>query len=175
MAKEAKDTKKLIIGIVGAVAAIAIIVVVAIVILKNKKPTLNDDYFKSDGSKLVISIDGDASESGLVKQHQVYTYEGEKITGFKSYAEFESTEKAKEAYDKYNSAEEFKSEFKNVEIDGKYVILTVPEEQYKDLTTSTIKSYIDLLESVKNANLEATSVEGTEESAEEATEGESEE
>ena len=53
MAKEAKDTKKLIIGIVGAVAAIAIIVVVAIVILKNKKPTLNDDYFKSDGSKLV--------------------------------------------------------------------------------------------------------------------------
>jgi len=171
MATEAKDNKKLILGIVGAVAAIAVIVVVAVVILKNKKPVLNDDYFKSDGSKLVISIDGNASENGLIKQHQVYTYSGETITGFKSYAEFDSADSAKKVYDNYKSSSEFSSEFKDIELDGKYVILTVPEEQYKDLTTSTIKSYIELLESVKNADLESTTDEGTGEGEESVENG----
>ncbi len=153
MAKEAKDNKKLIICICSAVVAIIAIVVIAIVIIKNTKPALNDDYFKSDDTKLVITIDGgDTGEYSAVKQHQVYNFSGEKITGLKSYAEFENADEAKLAYDNYKTTKE--GDFKAIELDGKYVIFTVDEAQYKDLTTSAIKQYIELFESLKNANFE---------------------
>lgn len=157
MATEAKNNKNLIIGICGAVVAIAIIVVVAVFVLKNKKPTLNDDYFKSDGSKLVISMDADASqENAAVKQHQVYTYSGETITGLKSYLEFETADAAKAAYDSYKNTGEDGS-ISKVELDGKYIVMTIAEEQYKELTTTAVKGYIELFESIKNAALEETS------------------
>ena len=153
MAKEAKDNKKLIICICSAVVAIIAIVVVAIVIIKNTKPVLNDDYFKSDDTKLVITIDGgDTGEYSAVKQHQVYTYSGDKITGLKGYAEFVSADEAKLAYDNYKATND--GDFNSIELDGKYIIFTIGEEQYKDLTTSAVKQYIELFESLKNINLE---------------------
>ena len=153
MATEAKNNKKLIFGIVGAVAIIAIIAVVVIVIIKNQKPALGDNYFKSDDTKLVITIDGDSSAAGgAVKQHQVYNYSGDKITGFKTYAEFASNDDAKKAYDKYmESNQDITDTFTSVELDGKYIVMTAKEEQFKELTTSAIKSYIEIYESMKNS------------------------
>ena len=155
MAKEAKDNKKLIICICSAVVAIIAIVVIAIVIIKNTKPVLNDDFFKSDDTKLVITIDGsDTGEYSAVKQHQVYNFSGDKITGLKSYAEFANADEAKLAYDNYKSTNGDGGDFSNIELDGKYIILTISEEQYKDLTTSAVKQYIELFESLKNINLD---------------------
>ena len=160
MAKEeAKNNKKLILGICGAIVAIVVIVVVVVVLLNNKKPTLNDDYFKSDDTKLVITLEGEAGEENSpVKQHQVYTYSGDTITGLKSYAEFANADDAKKAYDDYKASGDTDT-FTNIELDGKYIIMTVPEDQYKELTTSAVKSYIELFESIKNGALNT----GTEE------------
>lgn len=164
MAKEAKSNKNLIIGICSAVVVIAIIAVVAFVIIKNQKPALNDQYFVSDDSKLVISMDVDDESSDSaspIKQHQVYTYSGDTITGLKNYVEFATEADAKAAYDTYKNSDETSEWFADIELNGKYIIMTSAEEQYKDLTTSAVKQYIELFESLKNLNVD------TEETSEE--------
>ena len=82
MPKGSKNKKNLIYGIIGGIAAVAVIAVIIVVIVLNSKPALNDDFFKSDGSKYVLTVDfreGQDESEGTdelapIKSHAVYRY-----------------------------------------------------------------------------------------------------
>ena len=162
MAKRAarKDNKSIITGV--CVALVAIIVVVAIVIIaRNGANTLNDDYFKSDGTKYVLTYETDSididSEEGEeyipTKTHIVYTYSGDEITGMKSYAEFADAATAEKAYQQLKDSDE--EEAKNAELKGKYIIFTNDKSEYEELTASQIKERIELMETLKNMDTDS--------------------
>ncbi len=169
--KSKKDNKGLIIGCVCAVVAVIIVIVVAIVLVMSGKQ-LNDSYFVSDGEKYVLTIDTDDTviddedtEYAPGKTHLVYYYSGDEITGMKVYYEYKDAETAKAALDEMK--EEAGDELGDAEVDGKYVIITAPADQYEDLTASDVKSQIEFMETLKNTNLDD---EGDEEEDSEETE-----
>lgn len=174
MATEANKKKNLIIGACAGVAAIIAIVLVVVFVV-NRKPALNDDYFKSDGSKYVINMitgSEDSDDYTPLKTHIVYEYSGDSITGLKSYYEYKTEDLAKLSYEAYKAVgESDDSSFKSVEQDGKFVIITAKEDDYKSLTTEQIKQQVELYEKYSNGNYEEEETEDTtEEPTEESTE-----
>lgn len=167
MAKRAKkDNKNMIIGCIC--AAVVVIVVIVVAVTLATRSGLNDDYFKSDGTKYVLTIESDemgGSEDNYnpVRTHIVYTYSGDEITGMKTYGEFANADKAKEAYNAIKDAGE---DMANYALDGKYIIVTGTEDQYKDMKASDVKAQIEFMESLKN--IDTSSLETSESS--EATE-----
>ena len=151
MAEEAnaKNKNKLIAIIVGAVLAIAI-VVVAVVLINNRGETLDDNFFKTDNSKIVISNSGDGSDPSVAKKvHQVYFVDGDKITGLKIYSEFESEQAAKDADARPEIAEAMKSgNYKDHKVQGKFIIITLNDTMYKDVTVEQLRSTAELLNKV---------------------------
>lgn len=159
MAEKAKASKKsnknLIIGICAAVAVVAIIIVAVVLATRGG---LNDDYFVSDGTKYVLTIESDdtsetSDESAPLKTHLVYTYEGDKITGMKSYYVYADANTAKAAYDAMKEAGGEEAE--GIELNGKYIIMTAEEDVYKDLTTSDVKQQIEFMEMLKNMDTDS--------------------
>lgn len=155
MAKEAKkDNKNMIIGSICAVIVVVVVIIVAVVLV-TRNGGINDDYFKSDGTKYVLTIDsesvGETAENTYnpVKTHIVYTYSGDQITGMKTYGEFKDNDAAKKAFDAIKEAGE---DMTNYVVDGKYIIVTATEDQYKNLTTNDVKAQIEFMESLKNSN-----------------------
>ncbi len=150
-----KDNKNLIIGIC-CLAVVALAAIVAVVLVSNSG--LNDGYFVSDDTKYVFTLESDEKdlsedEDAPVKTHIVYTYEGDKVTGLKSYYVYADADKAKTAFDKMKeSAGE--EESNSIELNGKYIIITAEEDVYKDLTASDVKQQIEFMESLKNTNTE---------------------
>ena len=157
--KSTKNNKNMIIGC--CVAAVAVIAIIIAVIVINANKGLSDAYFVSDGSKYVLTMDADEmdldgeEEFAPVKTHIVYTYSGDEITGMKAYYEFADEATAKKAFDYYNDADS-SEEFKEVALDGKYVILTANESDYENLTASDVKQQIEFMEMLKNVDLEDT-------------------
>lgn len=157
--KSTKNNKNLIIGCCVAVAVIIAIIITVVVLSANKG--LSDAYFVSDDSKYVLTMDADemgfeeGEEFTPVKTHVVYTYSGDEITSMKAYYEFADEATAKKAFDYYNSADT-SEEFKEVALDGKYVILTANESEYEDLTASDVKQQIEFMEMLKNMNVDDT-------------------
>ena len=155
MAKQTKENKKnLIIGLCIAAAVILLIVVTILLVLRNNQ-TLNDSYFVSDDTKYVLTLNTedvsmDDEQYNPIKTHLVYTYSGDNITGLKAYYEYKDNDTAKLAAD-YLKESYVEEEAKNqISIDGKYVIFTASEEEYKDLTASDVKQQIELMELIKN-------------------------
>ena len=165
MAENAKNKKNtgLIVGICCAVAAVVIVVVLAVVLAtRGGIGGVSDMYFTSDGSKYVLTLESSdivtsEGEIAPVKMHLVYYYNGDLITGEKSYYEFADTETAKSAYEFYkeNSGEAYE----NVALDGKYVVLTAKAEDYDGITATDIKQQIEFMEMLKGMTFD----EGTEE------------
>lgn len=156
-AKKSKDNKNLIIGICAA-AAVVVVIILAVVLV-NRNPALSDAYFVSDGTKYVLTIESDTEELENdeytpLKTHLVYTYSGDTVTGMKTYYEYGDASSAKKAFDALK--EELGDEATAMEINGKYIIITADEESYKDTTASDVKKQIDLMESLKNMNLNDT-------------------
>ncbi len=154
MAKRSKNNKNLIIGICSAVAAVAVIVLVVVLIVVNSG--LNDGYFKTDDSKYVFSVDtselmesSDENTDAPVKIHEVFTHDGETITSHKYYYEYANADAAKNALD--SEIENAGETFEKIEQDGKYIVLTLKEEDYKDLTASQVKDYYELFEKRKES------------------------
>ena len=150
--KKTKDNKNLIIGICAAVVVVFAIVITVVVVSNN---TLNDNYFVSDGTKYVFTLDSEESDLASddltpLKTHLVYTYEGDKVTGMKSYYVYADANAAKTAFDKMKEAGG--EEAKGIELNGKYIIITAEEEVYKDLTASDVKQQIEFMESLKNVD-----------------------
>ncbi len=155
--KTKKNNKNLIIGICTAAVAVVAIVIAIIFIIKGSGPTLNDDYFKSDDTKYVMTINADSSEIDEddddyppVKTHFVYTYSGDKITGLKTYVEYSDASTAEKAFKALKDSDE--EEAKNAELNGKYIIVTNDESEYEDLTPSDVKEQIEFYEKIQNMN-----------------------
>lgn len=156
MAEQAKkkDNKNLIVGICVAVVAL-IVVIVAIVMLGRNNVALNDDYFKSDDTKYVLTVDTDSMDIDTedeeyvpVKTHVVYTYSGDEITGMKSYAEYADAATAEKAFKQLKESDE--EEAKTAELNGKYIVITNDASDYEGLTASDIKERIELMEMLQN-------------------------
>ena len=156
MAKETKkNNKNMIIGICCAVVVVIVVIVACVLATSGNK--LDDSYFVSDGSKYVITMESDdlevdEGEEAYVpaKTHVVYTYSGDEITGMKTYAEYADADLAQKAFDAMVAAGE---DMEGIVVDGKYIVKTNPAEDYQDMTASDVKSYIDMMESLKNMDL----------------------
>ena len=154
--KSRKDNKNLIIGCCAAFVLVVAIIITVVVLNNN---TLNDSYFVSDNTKYVLTIEADEMDSSdeefaPVKTHQVFTYDGDKITSMKTYYVFADGNTAKTAFDalKKELEGQEQEQLANMELNGKYVIVTASEDSYKDLTASDIKQQIEFLEKLKNMN-----------------------
>lgn len=172
MAKKSKDNKNLIIGICAAVVVVVIVAVIAIVLAT--KNSLNDDYFVSDDTKYVLTLESDdvSSDDGKeydpVKTHLVYTYDGDTITGLKTYGVYADADAAKKAFDAMKEAGE---DMSNVTLEGKYIILVNAASEYEGMTASDVKKNIELLEMLKGMG----SGDSTDDSEGDNDEGEGEE
>ncbi len=143
-----KKSKNLIMWICAIVAIIAV-VVVAIILGTRSSVTLNDSYFESDDTKYVITVDAEnmlteGEEYVPVKSHLVYFYSGNDITSFKTYNEYANADTAQKAYEYYKNAD-FSSRYENIEVDGKYLILTNDKSDYEGTTANDIKQQIELI------------------------------
>lgn len=176
MAEDGANNKNKLIAIIsGAVLVIAVIIGI-VVINNNKGEVLNDDFFKTSDSKIVISNTTNSSDSSVAKKvHQVYTIDGDKITGLKVYSEFESEQAAKDADAKPEVAEAMQSGmYKDHKVQGKYIIVTMSDEVYQSLTVEQLKMTAEALEQVIQDGTDQQSQQ-VEETTEETTEEESEE
>ena len=145
----AKNKNKLIAIIAGAALVIAAVVIGIIVINKNKDEVLDDNFFKTSDTKIVMSTTSNSTDPTVAKKvHQVYTIDGDKITGLKVYSEFESEQAAKDADAKPEVAEAMKSgNYKDHKVQGKFIIVTMSDELYKSLTVEQLKMTAQALES----------------------------
>ena len=114
------------------------------------RPTIEDDYFVTDETKTTISLTPDSKDSNntsLVQTHFVYTYDGDNVSGLRTYFEYPDEETAR------NTLESIKDqpEFKGAVVEGKYIVVTADESQYKGLTASDIKQQADALKSFQES------------------------
>ena len=174
MAKKAKkDNKNMIIGVCCAVVVVVVVVIAAVALATSGGNKLNDNYFVSDDTKYVLTIESDESalneddEAAVympIRTHLVYTYEGDTVTGLKSYSEYADAAAAQKAYD---YMVEIGEDLNDAVVEGKYIVMTAPAEQYEGLTASDVKQQIEFMEALQNMNFdeleEAEEVEDTEE------------
>ncbi len=179
MAEEANANKNKLIGIIAGAALVVVAVIVGIVMInKNKGEVLNDDFFKTDDSKIVISNTANSTDPTVAKKvHQVYSISGDKITGLKVYSEFESEQAAKDADAKPEVAEAMKTGmYKEHKVQGNYIIVTMNDSVYGSLTVEQLKATAAALEQViQNGVEQQQTTEKTENKTTEKTSGESEE
>ena len=173
--KAQKTNKNLIIGICAAVAAVVVIVVA--VVLLNKGSTIDDSYFVSDGTKYVLTVDLSDSTTDTEdedenyapeKMHSVYTYEGDTVTGLKTYYEYSDAASAKAAYDAMLAeiSDGNESELGSIEVTGKYLVIIADAEDYADMTVSDVKEQIEFMEMLQNMNLDDNDTDYLEEDVE---------
>lgn len=142
---------KLLIKIFCILLAIAFVACVCITIFRIIHPPLNEDFFKSDDStKTVISLESERAEgdtTSSVRTQLVYTYNGDEVTGLKTYFEYPSEEAAAAAIDSLKT----QPEFEGAVLEGKYIIVAAPEDQYKGLTTSDVKQQAEAIKDYQNS------------------------
>ncbi len=158
--KAKKNNKNLIIGIcVAAIVVIAIVVAVVLITRGAAGPNqLGDSYFVSDGSKYVLTLETEEDEEyAPIKSHMIYFYSGDEITGMKIYYEYADESAAKAALDYYkdNFSE---SDYKDISVEGKYLVFTSNESDYEGLTASDVKQQIEFMEMLKNMNFDEETV-----------------
>ena len=155
MAENRKPNKNLIIGVCAVLVIAAVAIVLAIIFINKNKNGVNDSYFVSDNTKYVLSLDmeEDSEEEYLpLKTHAVYFYKGNQITDLKTYLEYKDASSAKEAYD--HVKENDGASYKEIYVDGKYIVLVSNETEYENTTASDVKEQIDFIESLKNFDFE---------------------
>lgn len=131
--------------IFGAVIVVLLIVVVVVLVVMNKT-TYNDDYFVSDDTKLVLSMD--ARISGFEESEYmppitrvVYYYSGDTISGVRVFYEYRNNEIAKKAYE--TIGKEDKEWAASKALNDKYIIFDMTKEQYEGLNTNQIRESIE--------------------------------
>lgn len=183
MAEKVKGKKNqgLIICLCIAVVAIIAIIIFAIIMISNRNSGLvglNDDYFTSDNSKLVIPMEGYEVyiEDDLpipTKYYAVYRYNGDEITELKTYYLYDDDAKAKTIYDYYT--DNYKRYYDAINLDGKYMILSIPAADYEGITVSDVKKQIESMQESAQNELEEAESEENESEENETEETESEE
>lgn len=181
MAEEAKKNNKgLIIGICcGVVAVVVAIVLIVIFVIKpgGLGGGLSDDYFVSDDTKYVMTLDSDQAsfeeeEYAPAKSHMVYYYSGDKVTGMSVFYEYGDEATAKLAYDHID--DEAKAEAEDIKLRGKYIEIVMKEESFADTTAEEVKQQIEFMEMLREMNYESGMDDDVIEFDGEETEGETE-
>ncbi len=154
--KKQKQKNKNLIAIIVAIAAVVVAIVAALVIGLNLglSDKINDEYFVSDGRKIVLSLNDEMSgfidgefEPGIT--HLVYYYSGDKINDVKIFFVYDDEEEAELAYDSIGDTyEEWAS---SKEINGKYLIFKTDSELYEDLSAERLRSDIESMKAVGGA------------------------
>lgn len=145
------NKKNLSYFICAVVSIVAICVIVVVIVISINKEPISDDYFVSDDTKSVISLgSGSTSSEGGSSSHTriVYTFDGDKVTGLKTYFEFPDNESAAAALESYKS----QPEFKNVEQSGKYIIVTSDASSFEGLTADDVRQQAAAIEQMQSAN-----------------------
>ncbi len=127
------------------VILLLVAVAVLIVLTVLNRPTIDDEFFVSDDTKTTISLtpsSNGSTNTTLIETHLVYTYDGDNVSGLKTYFEYPDEETAR------NTLESIKEqpEFKGAVVEGKYIVVTADEGQYKGLTTSDIRQQANALQ-----------------------------
>lgn len=173
MAEDGANNKnKLMAIIAGVVLVVAAIVIAIVMINKNKGEVLDDNFFKTDSSKIVISNTSDSTDPTVAKKvHQVYAIDGDKITGLKVYSEFETEQAAKDADARPEVEEAMKSgNYKDHKVQGKFIIVTMSDSMYQGLTVEQLKMTAELLEKTIQDGTDQQTEETTNTTAEESEE-----
>lgn len=143
------DIRMIIVSVVLLVAIIAVSIVLGLY----GHEELNDGYFVSDNSKIVMTVSGkNASpieeESGYepIKVYTVYYYVGNSITGAKVFYEYINNDEAKVAYEKINLEDKDWAISKG--IDNKYIIVQYNKSLLKDFTAEQIRNSVEEINSM---------------------------
>ncbi len=167
MVKKAKDAKKnTIITICIAAIVVIAIIIVAILAFKQGPNQLggSDAFFTSDNTKYVIPISNermsiDEEEPEPVKSYLVYFYNDEKITDFKTYQEYANEGIAQTAYNYFQDT--IANLFKEVKLDGRFVVFTHEESDYEGITPKDVQMQIEYMK--ENEQNEASQDGGSDE------------
>ncbi len=122
---------------------VLLIAVVTTLIIMNSNPTYNDDYFKSDDTKIVLYLGEGQSddENEPIKTYIVYYYSGDKITGVKQFYQFKSEEIAKN-FSKGINVDEM-DWVNDIRVSGPYMIFELTSDQYEGTTVTELRETIE--------------------------------
>lgn len=143
--KKLINSKTVRIGIVVFLVTF-IVSMVIITVVADSNPVVEDNYFVSDETKTSITLTPNSDDTGsnqLIETHIVYTYDGDRVSGLKTYFEYPNEDIAK------NTLESIKGqpEFKDAVVQGRYIVVAADESQYKGLTASDVKQQEEALKS----------------------------
>ena len=140
--KRNRKTRQALLWVFGALA-ILIVVAVLIVVLNWQEP-ISDDYFVSDDTKIVLSMDDEMAsfetgdyEPGITRI--VYYHDGEKITNVKIFYEYENEDLAREAYN--NISVDYFATSKR--LNGKYIVMQAKTETFDGLTVEEMEDQVE--------------------------------
>ena len=137
--------------LVGVVALI--VVVIAAVLASGTFESIDENYFVSDGGKLVMSLTKDQSnyemseyEPGLT--HVVYYYGGNSINNMRIFYEYDNEEEAREANEHISMDD--KDWATGRKLHGKYIIFEVPKKRWENLSLDYIRGVVENMNELKN-------------------------
>ncbi len=117
-------------------------------LINSRKPVLNDEYFVTDDTKSVVNMPASGNSASIMTR-VVYTYDGDAVTGLKTYFEYPDEETAASALDSMKNLPEFANS-KEVVLDGKFIVVVANEDQYKGLTASDAKQQTESINRMLN-------------------------
>lgn len=132
-------------------AVIAVGIAVGTVFLLRMNSAPSDDYFVSDDTKTVVSLEpdnADANSTSSIHTRVVYEYDGDLVIGMKTYFEYNSEELAEKAFENLKD----QPEFKNGVVSGKYIIVTADPNSFKGLTASDVQQQAEAIRQYQEQN-----------------------
>lgn len=156
--RRAKQRQNRIIGAVVMVAVILLAVVLALTLGGNRP--VDETIFETGDNRLVVSMNADMAsfEDGEYEPEItriVYYHNGKNITNMEIYFEYQTEDKAKEAYG--NISLEGKDWATGKNLNGRFIIFDVAPGQYGGLTVEQMEGTIE------NMRAAGTLLEGTDE------------
>ncbi len=119
------------------IAAVVLVGVGIAVFLLTRGKVINDDFFVSNDSKLVLTMEDNSY--GAKKSHAVVYINGEKITGSETYVEFENEKDAKDAY------EALKNDVEGIQLNGKYIVKSEDVSEFEGTSASELKAMFEFI------------------------------
>lgn len=164
-----KPSKQAIYSICSTIIIASVAIIAVVLILRTlSKPVIEEAYFVSDDTKSVISLDsnrGESEDGSAVQTHLVYTYDGDNVTGLKTYFEYPSEEAAATAIESLKD----QPEFQGAVLEGKYIVVTADASQFEGLTASDVRQQAEAIQRFQES--QKPKQESNEQSTEETHEG----
>lgn len=145
---ESKSKKNTIAAVVAALVVVAGVVTATLLIRSHAAP-LNDDFFKSNDTKLVMNLEDDGTFVDVVKAYIVYNYRDDKITGMAFYYQFTDEAVATAAFEEAKADAAADESVKNFRQNGQYIIVDFNESEYANVSVNEVKQAIEFLEKIE--------------------------